>query len=130
MYFNFAIPDNHVPTHAQMIKIVHCMHSVLQTGKLLVHCHSGVGRTAIAIACYLLYSKQFHSPKKCIDYVQLKRPTSLVITKQQEYVAAFTTYLRTVRRVFSSLNMNNLLKRREKNFSLKQFLQHQSIYRT
>lgn len=54
------------------------MDSFVQKGKrVLVHCHAGMGRTAIICASYLVYCGKAKTGQEAINIVQTQRPGTL-----------------------------------------------------
>jgi protein tyrosine phosphatase domain-containing protein 1 len=45
--------------------------------RVLVHCHAGMGRTAIICASYLVYSGKAQTGEEAIEIVQRERPGTL-----------------------------------------------------
>lgn len=55
-YYNYGWADYGVPTLPSLLDMVKVMDFTLGEGKVAVHCHAGLGRTGVLIACYLAYS--------------------------------------------------------------------------
>ena len=54
-YHRFAIRDHSVPSKAAMITILNTIDDALDSGhNVYVHCWGGVGRTGLAVGCYLV----------------------------------------------------------------------------
>eukprot|EP00270_Netrium_digitus_P015899 TRINITY_DN5624_c0_g1_i1.p1 TRINITY_DN5624_c0_g1~~TRINITY_DN5624_c0_g1_i1.p1 ORF type:complete len:117 (+),score=23.75 TRINITY_DN5624_c0_g1_i1:23-352(+) len=63
-----------VPTMEQTLSIVEAMASRVEQGKkVLVHCHAGLGRTGLVIACHLVHMR-LHSAMDAVHLVQQQRP--------------------------------------------------------
>jgi protein-tyrosine phosphatase len=61
-YYNFGWKDMDIPELNTMIDIVQVMHHSIEKGhKVAVHCHAGLGRTGLSIACYLVYAENTSS---------------------------------------------------------------------
>ncbi len=90
------------PSNTQYVmNIMHVMHSDIEKGgKVLVHCHAGLGRTGLIIACYLLYSKFSKTPESAIEFVRANRAKSIQTRNQVNYVYLFFDYLVNSRIVY------------------------------
>lgn len=63
MYFyNYGWVDYGVPTLPSLLDMVKVMDFALSEGKVAVHCHAGLGRTGVLIACYLAYAHRLTGP--------------------------------------------------------------------
>ena len=59
MYFyNYGWIDYGVPTLKSVLDMVKVVDFATCEGKVAIHCHAGLGRTGVLIACYLIYSKR------------------------------------------------------------------------
>jgi protein tyrosine phosphatase domain-containing protein 1 len=61
--------------------------------KVAVHCHAGLGRTGLAIACFLIASGQAGSAAQAVAMVRAARPGSLQTAGQVLFVSIFEQYL-------------------------------------
>ncbi|CAB4011821.1 tyrosine phosphatase domain-containing 1-like [Paramuricea clavata] len=75
------------------------MDFALQGGKVAVHCHAGLGRTGVLIACYLIYSSRI-TPEEAIHIVRIKRPRSVQTRGQISCVQEFAKFLKPVWVIF------------------------------
>lgn len=66
--------------------------------KILVHCHAGLGRTGLAIACYFLYTGQYGG-RRAVEAVRRDRPGALQTRQQEMFVVIFEQYLAHLRSV-------------------------------
>lgn len=65
------------PTFEHTMNIMHVIDGTIKSGgKVFLHCHAGLGRTGLIIACYLVYSDKM-TPRSAIRHVRLKRYFSL-----------------------------------------------------
>ena len=73
MYFyNYGWVDYGVPTLPSLLDMVRVMDFALGEGKVAVHCHAGLGRTGVLIACYLAYALRLGGPE-AVAMVREKR---------------------------------------------------------
>eukprot|EP00762_Andalucia_godoyi_P000783 ANDGO_03874.mRNA.1 Tyrosine-protein phosphatase CDC14 len=99
-YYNFPWHDMGVPNLSLVVQIVQCIRGVTQKGKkVAIHCHAGLGRTGLVIACYLVYAKNM-DPQEAILSVRRDRPKALQTRGQVRFVYLFAAHLRRLRRVF------------------------------
>ena len=71
-FYNYGWADYGVPTLQSLLGMVKVMDFALSEGKVAVHCHAGLGRTGVLIACYLVYSRRL-TGDQAIAYVRQKR---------------------------------------------------------
>lgn len=96
----FGWEDMGIPDLEMILSVVQVMSHTIQSGKkLAVHCHAGLGRTGLAIACYLVYDRRLHA-KDAIEVVRLKRPGSIQNRKQTTFIHQFENYLQSLRRYY------------------------------
>eukprot|EP01028_Stygiella_incarcerata_P012019 TRINITY_DN720_c1_g1_i1.p1 TRINITY_DN720_c1_g1~~TRINITY_DN720_c1_g1_i1.p1 ORF type:complete len:1382 (+),score=487.06 TRINITY_DN720_c1_g1_i1:382-4146(+) len=119
-YYNFPWDDMGVPSMDVMLNITHVIAFIISRGgKVVVHCHAGLGRTGLVIACYFVYGKRCN-PQLAIDEVRIHRPHSLQTKSQTKFVSQFAGYLSELRRTFRirlrdpQINFLNYLDRQKK----------------
>lgn len=86
-YYNYSWPDYGTPTIDNILDVVKVIDFSCIDGKIAIHCHAGLGicqfitffvsfsflgRTGVAIACYLIYSLRL-PPEDSIARVREKR---------------------------------------------------------
>jgi len=71
--------------------------TMVECRKVAVHCHAGLGRTGLAIACFLVGSGQASSAEKAVEMVRAARPGSLQTPAQVMFVSIFEQYLQHLR---------------------------------
>lgn len=98
-----AWPDMGVPSLATMLRIAHVMHhtTTSERRKVAVHCHSGLGRTGLVLACYSVYSSGA-SPQNAVATVRRGRPGALQTHEQELFVRVFDCFLQHLRCVYSA----------------------------
>ncbi|XP_034067086.1 protein tyrosine phosphatase domain-containing protein 1 isoform X2 [Gymnodraco acuticeps] len=99
-FYNFGWSDYGVANLTTMLDIVKVMAFALQEGKIAIHCHAGLGRTGVLIACFLAYATRM-TANQAILFVRAKRPNSIQTRGQLGCVRDFVQFLAPLRRVFS-----------------------------
>eukprot|EP00736_Rhodelphis_marinus_P011256 Rmarinus@m.7860 len=99
-HYNFCWVDMGVPSMSLLLRAVQVMHyHRLIHEKVAVHCHSGLGRTGVVIAAYLVYADGL-SPEEAITVVRAGRKGAIQTKKQQACIYTFQDYIERLRRVF------------------------------
>ena len=63
-YFNNFWEDHAVTDFSRILMICHQIDFFIKKGqRVFVHCHAGMGRTAIIIIAYLIYCKRAETPE-------------------------------------------------------------------
>ena len=65
---------------------------VKSSGKVLVHCHAGLGRTGLMVACYLVFSQRLRA-NAAVELVRRSRVGSIQTTSQVQFVNDFEQHL-------------------------------------
>ena len=78
----------------------------LSQGKVAVHCHAGLGRTGVLLACFLVYGPGRWRADEAIRHVRLKRPNSLQTSGQLAIVRQFEHHLLAFSSHFASTYIN------------------------
>ncbi|XP_056158131.1 protein tyrosine phosphatase domain-containing protein 1 [Lampris incognitus] len=99
-FYNFGWDDYGVANLTTMLDMVKVMAFAMQEGKIAIHCHAGLGRTGVLLACFLAYTTRI-SADKAILYVRAKRPNSIQTRGQLQCVRQFVQFLAPLRSVFS-----------------------------
>ncbi|XP_005066387.1 protein tyrosine phosphatase domain-containing protein 1 isoform X2 [Mesocricetus auratus] len=99
-FYNFGWKDYGVASLTAILDMVKVMTFALQEGKVAVHCHAGLGRTGVLIACYLVFATRM-TADQAIIFVRAKRPNSIQTRGQLLCVREFTQFLTPLRNIFS-----------------------------
>ncbi|CAK7301312.1 Protein tyrosine phosphatase domain-containing protein 1 [Vulpes lagopus] len=99
-FYNFGWKDYGVASLTTILDMVKVMTFALQEGKVAVHCHAGLGRTGVLIACYLVFATRM-TADQAIIFVRAKRPNSIQTRGQLLCVREFTQFLIPLRNIFS-----------------------------
>ena len=102
-YYNFGWPDMGTPRIPLMLNIVTAMAYHLDNGgKIAVHCHAGLGRTGLAIACYLVLNQNI-TPGNAVLMVRGKRPGSVQTQSQTMFVTQFGAFVQALQTVYPGM---------------------------
>ncbi|XP_007956396.1 protein tyrosine phosphatase domain-containing protein 1 [Orycteropus afer afer] len=99
-FYNFGWKDYGVASLTTILDMVKVMTFALQEGRLAIHCHAGLGRTGVLIACYLVFATRM-TADQAIIFVRAKRPNSIQTRGQLLCVREFTQFLIPLRNIFS-----------------------------
>ncbi|KAM6977829.1 protein tyrosine phosphatase domain-containing protein 1 [Aplochiton taeniatus] len=116
-FYNFGWNDYGVASMTTILDMVKVMAFSMQEGKMAVHCHAGLGRTGVLLACFLVFTTRM-SADQAIVYIRAKRPNSIQTRGQLMCVREFVKFLIPVRSVFfhaeprtSAVNLTQALAR-------------------
>ncbi|NWI14720.1 PTPC1 protein, partial [Crypturellus soui] len=99
-FYNFGWKDYGVASLTTILDMVKVMAFALQEGRVAVHCHAGLGRTGVLIACYLVFATRM-TADQAILFVRAKRPNSIQTRGQLLCIREFTQFLIPLRNVFA-----------------------------
>ncbi|KFV55813.1 Protein tyrosine phosphatase domain-containing protein 1, partial [Tyto alba] len=99
-FYNFGWKDYGVASLTTILDMVKVMAFALQEGRVAVHCHAGLGRTGVLIACYLVFATRM-SADQAIIFVRAKRSNSIQTRGQLLCIREFTQFLVPLRNVFA-----------------------------
>ncbi|XP_062621924.1 protein tyrosine phosphatase domain-containing protein 1-like isoform X2 [Saccostrea cucullata] len=111
-------PDYGVAALSTILDMVKVIQFGVSEGKVAVHCHAGLGRTGVIIACYLVFTNRM-SGSEAIHYVRVKRTGAIQTRGQMQCVQEFEQYLKPFRVVFASRSPGS------HEFTLMQYLNRQ-----
>ncbi|CAG9571006.1 unnamed protein product [Danaus chrysippus] len=124
-YYNFAWPDYGEASLSSLLDMVKVLSFSFQEGRVAIHCHAGLGRTGVLIACYLVYALRIKADD-AIRLVRKRRPRSVQMSCQIFCVQQFQHYLLPQTVVFSCKEQSNQTKDpRTSEFTLRQYLYRQ-----
>ncbi|XP_034023256.1 protein tyrosine phosphatase domain-containing protein 1 isoform X2 [Thalassophryne amazonica] len=98
-HYNFGWKDYGVASLTTILDMVKVMSFAVQEGKMAVHCHAGLGRTGVLLACYLVFTSRMNADQ-AILFVRAKRPNSIQTRGQLLCVREFAQFLVPLRSVF------------------------------
>ncbi|XP_072304754.1 protein tyrosine phosphatase domain-containing protein 1 [Eucyclogobius newberryi] len=99
-FYNFGWSDYSVGSLTAVLDLVKVLAFALQEGKVAIHCHAGLGRTGVLIACFITFTTRM-TANQAILYVRSKRPNSIQSRSQLRCVRQFVQFLVPLRSVFS-----------------------------
>lgn len=92
-YYEFPWPDMTAPDTDIVLRSVQVMdYHIRNSGKVLVHCHAGLGRTGLMIACYFVYAQRM-AAADAIQLVRISRPGAVQTSRQVAFVTEFEKHL-------------------------------------
>ncbi|KAM3608544.1 uncharacterized protein V6R79_000791 [Siganus canaliculatus] len=120
-FYNFGMQDFGVSSLVGVIDAVKVLAFAVSEGRVAVHCHAGLGRTGVLIACYLIFTLRI-SPSEAVHYVRLKRPRSIQTRSQISQVFDFARLLGTQLVQYPDLSL-----RHGAPFTLQHYLNRQAL---
>ena len=93
-YSRHIIPDFQAPTLDVLHVLVADAEKRLQNQRAVVHCHAGVGRTAVAISCMVMAIEGL-SVEDAIDHVR-RHMTINITTEQKSIIKKYEDYRKAI----------------------------------
>jgi len=88
-YYHYGWQDLTTPTMDLMQEIVNIGKNIIDKGgKICVHCHAGLGRTGLLIACLLIRLENIY-PEEAIARVRSARQKSIPTKLQEDFVQEY-----------------------------------------
>ena len=93
-YYEFPWPDMTAPENDVVLRSVQCMdhHITTHRSRVLVHCHAGLGRTGLMIACYFILAQRMPA-LEAVQLVRLCRPGAVQTKRQTEFCYGFEAHV-------------------------------------
>eukprot|EP01064_Diplonema_japonicum_P031300 TRINITY_DN5540_c0_g1_i2.p1 TRINITY_DN5540_c0_g1~~TRINITY_DN5540_c0_g1_i2.p1 ORF type:complete len:682 (+),score=133.06 TRINITY_DN5540_c0_g1_i2:66-2111(+) len=99
-HYNFPWPDMCTPDYDIVLRTVQVMcDHVSKKERFLVHCHAGLGRTGLMIACWVMYEYKL-TAEETIKRVRQQRPGSIQTARQLKFTMDFYSYLSGLAQIF------------------------------
>ncbi|XP_013406069.1 protein tyrosine phosphatase domain-containing protein 1 isoform X1 [Lingula anatina] len=101
-FYNFGWKDYGVASMSTILDMVKVMQFAVSQGKVSIHCHAGLGRTGVLIACFLVFNNRIEADE-AIQFVRLKRPNAIQTSGQIKCIQEFADYLVPRRIIYATL---------------------------
>lgn len=101
-FFNFYWQDLTNPTFEKILSAAQVVDFIIKHnhGKVLIHCHAGMGRTALLVGAYLLYSGHASDDKEAIKITKVSRPKCFEKGYNVKFMKLFHEFLVKLRFIF------------------------------
>jgi len=101
-FFNFYWEDLTNPPFEKILNATQVVDFIIRhkKGKVLIHCHAGMGRTALLVGTYLLYAGIAQDDKDAIKITKAQREKCFGKSYNVNYMKSFYEYLMSLRHIF------------------------------
>ncbi|CAG7815757.1 unnamed protein product [Allacma fusca] len=122
-FYNYAWKDYGDASLAHLLDMVKVVSFAVSQGKVAVHCHAGLGRTGVLIACYLVYASRLRA-NEAVRLVRNKRPGSIQSRLHILCVQQFEQFILPNCLIFCNRELIKDAKKQQE-FTLQQYLKRQ-----
>ncbi|CAL8084162.1 unnamed protein product [Orchesella dallaii] len=123
-FYNYAWRDYAEASLAHLLDMVKVLSFAISQGKAAIHCHAGLGRTGVLIACYLVYAMRLRA-NDAIRLVRNKRPGSIPSRLHILCVQQFEQFI--LPNCIIYCNRDILKDKKLQDFTLQQYLKRQKF---
>ncbi len=100
-FFNFHWADLTNPSFEKILSVTQVVDFMInQGGKILIHCHAGMGRTALLVGTYLVYSGIAKDDQEAIAITKKSRGKCFGKTYNVTFMKKFNEKLKELRMIF------------------------------
>lgn len=121
-FYNYSWRDYGDASLAYLLDMVKVLSFAVTQGKVAIHCHAGLGRTGVLIACYLVYSLRMRA-NDAVRLIRAKRPGSIQSRLHILCVQQFEQFILPNCIIFC--NRDLLKDKKIQDFTLQQYLKRQ-----
>ena len=105
-WVDFVAPESYNHMINVVKKMYYCIHTLNK--KVIVHCHAGMGRTGLSLACYKIFAEKINPENARKQIRKGSRIMSLGDGCQFNYTQEFEKYLEIIRENFFKKNKKDI----------------------